>query len=102
MDKGASAKAETGPREPSPDSLGPSDFDPARVFDALRDAVYVIRNRAGLSEWSRRYGQGPVESDDFCIWVEHWMLMHPIVTALGALDDREIILRADAVQRNVK
>jgi hypothetical protein len=70
------------------------DRDDARK--ALEEAVYAVRNAAGVSEWHRRYSSRPFDYEDFCVWVDHWALMHPVVTQIASLHDREVLLRADA------
>jgi hypothetical protein len=62
---------------------------------ALEEAVYVVRNAAGVSEWHKRYGSRPFDYQDFCVWVDHWTLMHPVVTEIAALQDRDVLLQAD-------
>lgn len=47
LNEGASPGGETGSREPSPDSLGPTGFDPARLAAGLSgEMLYDLRNVA--------------------------------------------------------
>lgn len=89
----------SGSREPSPSctGLGPSGFDPGRVLEALAEVVYVARNAVGRSEWHRLNSSRPFDYEDFCMWVDHWQLMHPVVAAIAALQDREALLRAEEI-----
>lgn len=79
--------------------LHPTGFDPSRVFEALEEAVYAIRNTAGVSQWHALHGWGDAEKtfdfDRFLVWVEHWSLAHPAVAAIAALQDRDALLRHD-------
>lgn len=50
-DKGASADAETGSREPSPKGLGPSGFDPARMRILAWVTFILAAIAGGLSSW---------------------------------------------------
>jgi hypothetical protein len=45
----------------------------------------------GVSEWHKRHSSRPFDFEDFCVWADHWILMHPIVTEIAALDDRDVL-----------
>jgi hypothetical protein len=77
--------------------LHPSGFDPSHILAALEEVVYVARNASGRSQWHRLNSSRPFDYEDFCVWVDHWELTHPVVTAIAALQDRDALLRADEI-----
>jgi hypothetical protein len=58
---------------------------------ALEEAVWALRNAAELSEWHKRHSSRPFDYQDFCVWVEHWVGAHPIVTQIAAHHDRRVV-----------
>lgn len=66
---------------------------PKDAHDALSDAVYVVRNMTGESEWCKRNGwRDPVVVDeDFIAWADHWQEAHESVRALADQHDRAMI-----------
>lgn len=68
------------------------------VPDALGDAVYVVRNMLGESEWYKRNGWRDTldPSSDFAIWAYHWQEMHPSVVEIAEEQDRAMISAAQA------
>lgn len=98
---GLGGSKELEPVKPSPPLRGaiPSaedsllDYDRAHLLEALREAVYAVRNAAGNSEWHRRFSTRPFDHEDFRVWAEHWQLMHPVVTLIAAIQDRDAVTR---------
>ena len=63
-----------------------SHADPLRR--ALEEAVYAVRNAAEISAWSRLFGSRGFDHEDFVVWVENWVALHPIVQAVADEQDR--------------
>lgn len=58
-----------------------------RYHAALEEAVYAVRNAAGISEWHRLHSSRAFDHQDFSVWAQHWEMMHPVVAEIGRRDD---------------
>ena len=77
------------PIEPVPVSPVPASIPCAwQVQDALEEAVYALRNIAGVSVWHQKFGcpSNVIADDNFICWVENWSL-NPAVEFFAARDD---------------
>ena len=98
---GASAEADRATHERSQSSVSPPsvgvpsaeealrEYEKERLIEALRDAVYAVRNAAGISEWHKRHSSRPFDYEDFRVWADHWQQMYPVVGLIAAIQDRD-------------